>query len=71
MKFFIPLLLLGALVFQVFVTVKLWRVDWFERKEKINQSKLIWLLPILGAVMVYSVIADEDEPGGPSSHISG
>jgi hypothetical protein len=71
MPWFVALLALLALVFQVWVTVRLWRVDWFERAEKIAQSKLIWLLPILGAVMVYSMIVDEDEPPGPTSHLQG
>lgn len=68
MPFVMTLLILAILVFQVFVTYRVWRVDWFERSEKIAQSKFIWLLPLVGAVMVYTVIADEDEPRGPSSH---
>lgn len=71
MQWFLALLLVFAVVFQVWVTLRVWRIDWFERTEKIAQSKLIWLLPILGAVMVYSVITDEDESQGPSSHIKG
>jgi hypothetical protein len=71
MSWFLSGLLAFALVFQIWVTVRLWRIDWFERTEKVAQSKLIWLLPILGAVMVYSVIADEEEPRGPTSHLKG
>jgi hypothetical protein len=61
--------LLSIVAFQIWVTVRLWRIEWFEKAEKIAQSKLIWLLPLLGAAMVYSVIADEDEPQGPASHL--
>lgn len=71
MQWFLASFLLVAVAFQVWVTLRLWRIDWFERTEKVAQSKLIWLLPILGAVMVYSVIADEDEPRGPTSHFKG
>lgn len=71
MTWFLSGLLVAALVFQVWVTVRLWRTDWFERAEKVAQSKLIWLLPILGAVMVYSVITDEEDPQGPTSYLKG
>jgi hypothetical protein len=71
MQWFIALLFGVAVVFQVFVTIKLWRIDWYERAEKIAQSKLIWLIPIIGAVAVYSVIVEEDEPRGPTSHLRG
>lgn len=69
MLFFAALMLLLAVAFQCWVTVRLWRIEWFERAEKVAQSKLIWLLPILGAVMVYSVITDEDDHSGPTSHL--
>lgn len=69
MTWFLVLALAAAIVFQIWVTVRLWRVEWFERTEKLAQSKLIWLLPILGAVMVYYVMADEYESSGPTSHL--
>jgi prolipoprotein diacylglyceryltransferase len=71
MHVFLALMLLVAIAFQIWVTVRVWRIDWFERKEKMAQSRLIWLLPILGAAMVYSVITDEDESSGPTSHLKG
>jgi hypothetical protein len=70
MQWFLALFLVAAVVFQGWVTVRLWRIDWYERAEKVAQSKFIWLLPILGAVMVYSMIADEDDPKGPTSYIN-
>jgi tellurite resistance protein TehA-like permease len=49
-----------ALGFQVWVTYRVWRSRVFERAQKVNQSKLIWLLPVLGAVMVISVLSQEE-----------
>jgi surface polysaccharide O-acyltransferase-like enzyme len=69
MPFLLALFMVVVLAFQSWVTFRLWRVDWFEKAEKVAQSKLIWCLPLLGAVMVYSVIADEDEPRGPTNHL--
>ena len=46
----IPLVI--ALAFQGWVTYRVWRSRVFERAQKFNQAKLIWLLPVLGAIMV-------------------
>ena len=61
----IPLLI--ALAFQGWVTYRVWRSRVFERAQKLNQAKLIWLLPVLGAIMVFSVLAQEEraEREGP------
>jgi len=60
-----PLLL--AIAFQAWVTYRVWRTRVFERAQKLNQAKLIWLLPVLGAVMVFSVLHQEEraERDGP------
>ncbi len=56
-----------ALGFQAWVTYRVWRTRVFERSQKLNQAKLIWLLPVLGAVMVFSVLTQEEraERDGP------
>jgi hypothetical protein len=51
---------LAVLAFQIFVTVRVWKSAGFERPQKVNQSRLIWLLPMLGSVIVFSVLTDED-----------
>ncbi len=61
----IPLLI--ALAFQGWVTYRVVRSRVFERAQKFNQAKLIWLLPVLGAIMVFSVLTQEEraEREGP------
>jgi tellurite resistance protein TehA-like permease len=61
----IPLVI--ALGFQAWVTYRVWRSRVFERAQKLNQAKLIWLLPVLGAIMVFSVLSQEErnERDGP------
>jgi tellurite resistance protein TehA-like permease len=44
---------------QAGITVWLWRDEVYLKSEKIAQTKLIWLLPLLGAVMVGSMLLDE------------
>lgn len=48
-----------VLGFQILVTWRLWRNDVYLRSEKIAQTKLIWLLPLLGSVFVFSMLLDE------------
>ena len=49
-----------ALAFQAWVTFRVWKSRIFERGQKMAQSKLIWLLPVLGAVLVFSVLSSEE-----------
>jgi len=47
--------------FQFRVTRRVWRSQAFDRPQKMAQSKLIWLLPVVGAALVSSVLEEEDE----------
>jgi hypothetical protein len=52
--------LLALLAFQGWITVRVWRSDLFEREQKWLQAKLIWLVPIVGAMLVLSVLQEDD-----------
>ena len=61
----IPYIVIAAFVFfQSWVTWRVWRDEFFIRSEKINQTKLIWLVPLLGAILVFSVLVDETKHHG-------
>ena len=53
--------------FNSYVNIKLVRSEVFERFQKIAQSILIWLLPIIGAAVVLYIIKDNDRKPPPSS----
>jgi hypothetical protein len=53
-------LLLAILAFQVRTTVRVWRSGVFDRPQKMAQSRLIWLLPLIGAAIVGAVLEDEE-----------
>ena len=55
------LLLVGALAFQVFVTLRIRRTKLFDASQIRNQTKLIWLLPVVGAAIVFSVLVSEEQ----------
>ena len=55
------LVLVALLGFQAWVTYRVWRSKLYDRSQKLAQSKLIWLLPALGAVFAFSVLTEEEE----------
>lgn len=55
------LLLVGALLFQVWVTLRVRRTQLFDAPQKSAQTKLIWLLPVVGAAIVFSVLVSEEQ----------
>jgi hypothetical protein len=60
---------LAVAVLQVVLTVRVWRAQSYDRGQKMAQTKLIWLLPVLGAVLVFSLMPDESETHRPRSHL--
>jgi hypothetical protein len=62
--------LIALIAFQIWLTVRVFRSRLYERKQKIWQAQLIWLLPILGAGLVFSVLREDDRSSrGPASHL--
>ena len=49
----------AAAAWQVWVSVAVVRAGHLERRQKLLQLGLIWLLPIIGAVAVYSMLRAE------------
>jgi len=67
-SFEIFLVVLGVAVaaFQVWLTVKVFRSALYDRRQKILQAQLIWLLPILGSGLVFTMLQD-DGPANKSA----
>lgn len=53
--------LLGLVAFQIWLTSRVFRSGLYERKQKIWQAQLIWLVPILGAGIVFSILQEDDK----------
>jgi len=60
-SWFVILSLAAALVFQIWVTVRLRRTQLFDLPQKSAQTKLIWLVPVIGAAIVFSVLVGEEQ----------
>ena len=60
----------ALLAFQAYVTVRVFRSRLYETKQKVWQAQLIWLLPIIGAGLVFSILQEEDRAHrDASSHL--
>jgi hypothetical protein len=46
--------------FQAWLTSRVYRSGLYERRQKALQVQLIWLLPIVGAALVFSVLREDD-----------
>ena len=58
---FVALVLLALVSFQTWLTVRVFRSGLYERKQKIWQAQLIWLLPIVGAGLVFSILHEDQK----------
>ena len=58
-EIFVSVVLLVLVSFQAWLTVRVFRSGLYERKQKIWQAQLIWLLPIVGAGLVFSILNED------------
>jgi hypothetical protein len=58
-------LLLGLVILNSYVILRLVRSDAFTRKQKIIQAILIWVLPLFGAALVLHFLNESDSGSGP------
>jgi hypothetical protein len=55
----VVLAVVAVVAFQAWLTRRVWKSELYERKQKIWQAQLIWLLPVLGAGLVFSILQDD------------
>ena len=56
----IGLAIVCMVAFQAWLTVRVFRSKMFERRQKVLQAQLIWLVPIIGAGLVFSILREDD-----------
>jgi hypothetical protein len=52
--------------FQAWLTVRVFKSHLFDKKQKMLQTQLIWLVPIIGASLVFTVLHEEDSLNKPN-----
>ena len=55
----VSLAVAAVVVFQIWLTRRVFQSQLYERKQKIWQAQLIWLLPILGAGLVFTILQED------------
>jgi hypothetical protein len=55
----IGVVIAAAVAFQAWLTLRVFRSQIYERKQKIWQAQLIWLLPIIGAGLVFTILEED------------
>jgi hypothetical protein len=58
------ILLLGLVGFQIWVTRKIWACTAYDREQKAAQTRFIWLVPLIGAIVSYIIYLDANRPLG-------
>jgi len=66
----VGLFLVCLVAFQVWLTVRVFRSKMFEHRQKVLQAQLIWLVPLIGAGLVFSILQEESPSDRrPPSHL--
>ncbi len=50
---------LAVVAFQAWLTRRVFQSQLYEHKQKVWQAQLIWLLPVLGAGLVFSILQED------------
>lgn len=54
-------LVLAAVAFQIWVTMRVRKTPIFDGSQKRAQTKLIWFVPVIGAALVFAVLQSEEQ----------
>ena len=49
--------LVALTVFQAILTRRVWRSDLYDRPQKLTQTRLVWFVPLVGAVIVFMMLS--------------
>jgi hypothetical protein len=61
-----PAMILAVIIFQIFATLRVKADSGSSPEQKRMQLRLIWLLPLVGAALVFAVLRDEPRPARSS-----
>jgi hypothetical protein len=58
-EFAVVAVLAALIAFQAWLTVRVFKSRLYDRKQKVWQAQLIWLLPVIGAGLVFSILQED------------
>ena len=59
---FAVLAVVAALIFQSWVTLRVMRSEAYEPSQKRAQARLIWMIPVFGALVSFVMLSENEEP---------
>lgn len=59
---FAVVIVVAALVFQIWVTLQVYRSELYDAAQKRAQTRLIWMVPLVGALVSFVVLTESGEP---------
>jgi uncharacterized membrane protein YeaQ/YmgE (transglycosylase-associated protein family) len=59
------LVVLGLGALQGTATLRVWRTDLYAREQKVAQTRLIWFIPLVGAVLVLMILRESKHEWRP------
>jgi nitrate reductase gamma subunit len=66
----VTLAVLAVAAFQIWLTRRVFKSNLYERKQKIWQAQLIWLLPIIGSGLVFTILQQDAKAEREASTLS-
>ena len=58
-EIFLVVVLVAVAIFQGWLTVQVFKSGLYDSRQNILQAQLIWLLPILGSGLVFTMLQDD------------
>ena len=65
MKNILAAIILIVILFNIYATIRVWSKNEFDKFQKTAQSIIVWLVPIIGALLILTFIKDDETPKGP------
>ena len=57
------------IAFQGWLTVRVFKSGLYDKKQKLWQAQLIWLLPIIGAGLVFTILQEDARAERPNQEL--
>ena len=65
-EIFVLVLAVAVVGFQIWLTTRVFKSGLYDKKQKLWQTQLIWLVPVIGAGLVFSILQEDARAERPS-----
>ncbi|HEY4120548.1 MAG TPA: hypothetical protein VGM56_21940 [Byssovorax sp.] len=65
-EIFVLVLAVAVVGFQIWLTARVFKSGLYDKKQKVWQTQIIWLIPVIGAGLVFSILQEDARAQRPS-----